>query len=458
MTVRQGEIHTFTIERANNEGEGVVRTDGGFVLFVPDALPGEEVTCRVVQVKKNYGLAKVLSRASDSPDRTKPRCPHFGRCGGCQLQHMAYEAQLTLKTTAVYDALKRIGGIAEPAVEKCQPSPSVWGYRNKASLPVQRGRQENFIAGFYKQRSHDIVQLTECKVLLPELEKTLLRMVPALREIGFSGYDERAQSKVINFIRHIVMRQGKFSGESLCGVVGTKKLNAGERNRLARKAEKDFPSLGGLIYNINGSPGNFIWGDAFETVRGAAVMTECLDKYRFSFEISSFFQINSRQTVNLYKKAADLALENAPGRILELYSGVGSLTAFLAAGAEKVTAVESWAPAARYIIPNTKNNGLDNVEAYSGRAEDLVKELASERYETVVLDPPRSGCAPAVIGAILETAPRRVVYVSCNPATLARDVKLLTDDKYTLETAHPFDMFPQTGHVETVVSMLRADK
>lgn len=456
--MRQGEIHTFTIERANNEGEGVVRTDGGFVLFVPDALPGEEVTCRVVQVKKNYGLAKVLSRTGDSPDRTKPRCPHFGRCGGCQLQHMAYEAQLRLKTAAVYDALKRIGGIAEPAVEKCLPSPSAWGYRNKASLPVQRGRQESFIAGFYKQRSHDIVQLTECKVLLPELEKTLLRMVPALREIGFSGYDERAQSKVINFIRHIVMRQGKFSGESLCGVVGTKKLNAGEKNRLARKAEKDFPSLSGLIYNINGSPGNFIWGDAFETVRGAPVMTECLDKYRFSFEISSFFQINSQQTVNLYKKAAELALESSPGRILELYSGVGSLTAFLAAGAEKVTAVESWEPAARYIIPNTQNNGLNNVEAYSGRAEDLVKELGSERYETVVLDPPRSGCAPEVIGAILEAAPRRIVYVSCNPATLARDIRLLTGDKYTLETAHLFDMFPQTGHVECVVSMSRADK
>lgn len=456
--MRQGEIHTFTIERTNNEGEGVVRTDGGFVLFVPDALPGEEVACRVVRVKKNYGLAKALKRANDSPDRTKPRCPHFGRCGGCQLQHMSYEAQLALKTTAVYDALKRIGGIANPAVEKCLPSPSVWGYRNKASLPVQGGRRGNFIAGFYKQRSHDIVQLKECKVLLPGLEKQLLRLVPALREIGFSGYDERKQSKVINFIRHIVMRHGKFSGESLCGVVGTKQLGVAERKSLARKAESDFSQLSGLIYNINRSPGNFIWGDVFETVRGSAVMTECLDKYRFSFEISSFFQINSEQTVNLYKKAAELALASSPGRILELYSGVGSLTAFLAAGADKVTAVESWAPAAGYIIPNTKNNGLNNVEAYSGRAEDLVKELGRSKYETVVLDPPRSGCAPEVIAAILEIAPRRIVYVSCNPATLSRDVKLLANDKYTLETAHPFDMFPQTGHVECVVSMSRADK
>lgn len=457
--MRQGEIHTFTIERTNNEGEGVVRTDGGFVLFVPDALPGEEVTCRVVQVKKNYGLAKVLKRANGSPDRTDPPCPHFGRCGGCQLQHMAYEAQLTMKTTAVYDALKRIGGIVEPAVEKCLPSPSIWGYRNKASLPVQRGTQERFIAGFYKPRSHDIVQLKECKVLLPELEKKLLRIVPALREIGFSGYDEKKQNKVINFIRHIVMRQGKFSGESLCGVVGTKKLNGTERKGLARKAaESEFAPLSGLIYNINRSSGNFIWGDDFETVSGSAVMTECLDKYRFSFEISSFFQINSEQTVKLYKKAADLALESSPGRILELYSGVGSLTAFLAAGAEKVTAVESWGPAAGYIIPNTQSSGLNNVEAYSGRAEDLVKDLDNSKYETVVLDPPRTGCAPEVIGAILKIAPRHIVYVSCNPATLARDIKLLTSDKYAIETAHPFDMFPQTGHVECVVSISRTDK
>lgn len=453
--MQQGEIHRFRISGVNNEGEGVVRTEDGFVLFVPDALPGEEVTCRITRVKKNYGLAKVLERSGSSPDRTEPLCPHFSRCGGCQLQHMTYKAQLKMKTSSVYDALKRIGGIVDPAVEECLPSPSLWGYRNKASMPVQRSRTEKFIAGFYKRRSHEIIQLKECKVLLPELENNILHIVQALREIGLSGYDERQQNNVINFIRHIVLRQGKFSGESLCGVVGTKKIGETEKGGLCRKIKNEFPALNGLIYNQNSSTGNFIWGDAFDTVLGTHRMAECLGSYSFNFEISSFFQINSEQTVNLYNKATELACENSPRRILELYSGVGSLTAFLAAGAERVTAVESWEPAARYILPNAKNNGLDNVEACSGRAEDLVKELGDNKYETVVLDPPRSGCAPEVISAIMKIAPSKIIYVSCNPATLARDVKLMTSDRYTLKTALPFDMFPQTGHVECVASLSR---
>lgn len=453
--MQQGEIHKFVISGVNNEGEGVVRTEGGFVLFVPDALPGEEVTCRIVRLKRNYGLAKVLKRFGASPDRTEPLCPHFGRCGGCQLQHMTYEAQLKMKTRSVYDALKRIGGIAEPVVEECQPSPSVWGYRNKASMPVQRSRTDKFVAGFYKQRSHEIIQLKECKVLLPELEKTILRLIPALREIGFSGYDEKRQNNIINFIRHIVLRQGKYSGESLCGVVGTKKISETERDKLHHKIRDDFPALNGLIYNQNSSTGNFIWGETFDTVCGDLKMTERLDKYSFSFEISSFFQINSEQTVKLYNKTAGLAFENSPKRILELYSGVGSLTAFLAAGSERVTAVESWEPAARYISLNAKNNGLGNIEPRPGMAEDIVKELDRNKYETVVLDPPRSGCAPEVISAIKKIAPGKIVYVSCNPATLARDIQSLTRDKYALETAQPFDMFPQTGHVECVASLSR---
>lgn len=454
--MQQGEIHNFTITDVNNEGEGVVRIgDDRFVLFVPDALPGEEAVCRVVRVKKNYGIAKVLERLNSSSDRTTPLCPHFGRCGGCQLQHMTYDAQLKMKTRTVYDALKRIGGVEEPRVGKCISSPSVWGYRNKASVPVQRDRNEKLSAGFYKPRSHEIIHLRECKVLLPELEKNLLRMITALREIGFTGYDEKGQERFMNFIRHIVLRQGKFSGEAHCGVVGTKKLSQAERKKLENKFNTDFPALSGLIYNINSSPGNFIWGEEFETVSGVSEIEEYLDRYRFSFEISSFFQINSQQTVNLYKKATELAAAGRPAKILELYAGVGSLSVFLASRAEKVTAVESWEPAARYIGRNAARNGMNNIEAYSGKAEAFVNGLKQDDYDTVVLDPPRSGCSPDVTNAILQIAPGRIVYISCNPATLARDIKIMLQDKYLIETAQPFDMFPHTGHVEAVVSLTR---
>lgn len=454
--MQQGEIHRFTITDLNNEGEGIVRVGGErFVLFVPDALPGEDVTCRLIQVKKNYATAKVLERHSLSPERTTPRCPHFGQCGGCQLQHMTYTAQLAMKTRAVRDAISRIGGISDPPVEECAASPTQWGYRNKAAVPVQGTPLEKFAAGFYKPRSHNIIHLKECKVLLPGLENKLLGIICQLRELGFSGYSERKEDKLINFIRHIVLREGNFSKESLCGVVGTNKLTDSERKLLATKIQAEIPALSGLIYNRNDSTGNFIWGEQFEKVYGVAEMEEYLGAYKFRFEISSFFQINSRQTINLYNKTAELALENSPQRILELYSGVGSLTAFLAAGTKSVTAVESWKPAAGYIGVNTKRNGQSNVEVYSGKAEAIISELSSNRYETVVLDPPRTGCAPEVTDALLGIAPERIVYVSCAPATLARDIKLLTQDKYVLKTALPYDMFAQTGHVETIAMLER---
>lgn len=429
----------------NNEGEGVVRVgDERFVLFVPDALPGEEVTCRVTRVKKNYGTAKALERHNDSPDRTPPRCPHFGRCGGCQLQHMNYDAQLRLKTKTVIDALTRIGGIEKPPVENCVPSPSQWGYRNKASLPVQNFARGGFIAGFYKPRSHDIVPFETCPVLLPKLEVNIKTVLSYLQKTNLT-----------NFIRHIIFRTAQFTDESLCGVVGSRNLRKTEIEELKKLAAKNSSLINGLIYNKNISEGNFIWGDEFTTLYGASVMKEAIGDFKYTFEISSFFQINSAQTQNLYKQAAELALEGSPQNILELYSGVGSLTAYLAKGAKSVTAVESWEPAAKYMKENAAQNNLSNITPHSGRAEDIAAALAENKYDAVVLDPPRTGCQPEVIDAIVKISPKRIVYVSCNPATLARDIKPLTANGYELTSAQPFDMFPQTGHVETVCQLSR---
>lgn len=456
--MQQGEIHKFTVTDLNNEGEGVVRAgDERFVLFVPDALPGEEVTCRIVQKKKNYAIAKVLERHTTSPDRVAPQCPHFGRCGGCQLQHMNYDAQLRMKTKTVYDALKRIGGAEEPPVADCAPSPSIWGYRNKASVPVQRTAKEKFRAGFYKPRSHEIVPFEVCPVLLPELEQKMKAVISIFKENGFSGCDETHIKDVTNFIRHIVIRQGKFSGESLCGVVGTKKMTENRQKQFSALESKIKPLFNGLIYNENASTGNFIWGDQFTTLYGTSTMKETLHGLDFSFEVSSFFQINSEQTENLYQFAAKHALEDSPENILELYSGVGSLTAFLAKGAKQVTAIESWEPAAKYLEENAKVNGLDNIESHFGKSEDVIKDLSHNHYNVVVLDPPRTGCQPEVIDAILQIKPQKIVYVSCNPATLARDIKPLLAQSYKLQTAQPFDMFPQTGHVECVACLQKTN-
>jgi len=451
----QGEINRFHITEVNNEGEGIVRLgDERFVVFVPDALPDEEVTCRLVQTKKNYAIAKVLERHNDSSIRREPLCPLFGRCGGCQLQHIDYASQLELKTKTVYDAIKRIGGVSDPSVEKCIPSPSQWKYRNKAALPVQANRSERLLAGFYKNRSHDIVPFSGCPVLLPRLEENVTSLINGLKETGLSGWNEK-ENNVMNLIRHIVLRTAKFTDQSLCAVVAGRFPNKDESGKLRKIAADHSDKIQGMVLNRNISKGNFIWGDDFSLLNGETVIEEVLEKYRFNFEISSFFQINSEQALDLYKYAANLATGDTPENILELYAGVGTLTAFLSEGSKHVTAVEEWPHASKYLKINAELNGLHNITGLSGSAEDLSETLSDDKFDTVVLDPPRTGCDPRVIASILKIAPKKIVYISCGPATLARDIKNLISNGYDIKSIQPFDMFPQTGHVETVVAMTR---
>ena len=454
----QGDKIKVTISDLNNEGEGVVRAgDERFVVFVADALPGEEVEARLVTKKKNYGTAKVLRRLSESPGRITPACGIFGRCGGCQLQHISYGAQLRMKRKTVVDALERIGGIEAPNVHECVPSPELWGYRNKASLPVQSLGGESLRAGFYRPRSHDIIPYSDCPVLLPQINRNLNGLLTALREEGFCGAREGRRSLPNELIRHIVVRQAQFGGDSLCAVIGRRPLSKKEEKSLRSAAQK-IKGLSGMVYNINDSPGNFIWGGRTIPIYGAELMSERLGIYKFTFEASSFFQVNSAQALSLYEYAAGLALDGAPGKILELYSGVGSLTAFLAAGGAEVTAVESWLPAAKYIAGNAERNGIKKIVPHTAQAEDIAESLSGSRCDVVVVDPPRSGCDEKVIAAMLKAVPERIVYVSCNPATLARDIKLLAEGGYTPLEARPFDMFPQTGHVETAALLVKTGK
>jgi 23S rRNA (uracil1939-C5)-methyltransferase len=425
----QGEKMTLEISGINNEGEGVARVgDEHFVIFVTDALPGEKVSCRIVTAKKKYAIAKVLERYNDSPYRTVPRCKIFEKCGGCQLQHMNYTAQLLMKRQSVFDALKRIGGVAADnsvEISECMPSPDQWKYRNKVSVPVQSTLRENFSAGFYRRRSHDIVPFESCPVLLPQLEANTKLLIDEMRKDGFKGYKESAKKHVNDFIRHIVFRHAKYTDESLCGIVGTRNISNKEENIIKNIVEQKICAVNGLIYNKNVSKGNFIWGKEFRQICGRSEVNEILGKYNFSFEISSFFQINSAQALNLYKYVSELTSSNSCDEILELYSGVGSLTVFLADVAKNVTAVEAWEAASKYILINAGLNGLNNIKAYSGQAEDVIDGFSSNKYDAIVVDPPRTGCDAEVIKTMIKINPRQIIYVSCNPATLARDVRLL---------------------------------
>lgn len=453
----------------NSEGSGLARHgEGAFVVFVPGALPGERVRCRIVRATKTYAVGKVLDILSAASARVVPQCPVYGRCGGCQLQHAAYPEQLEIKRTILGDAFRRIARMELAEKVACRPSPRVWAYRNKTALPIAQGAAAHggkeatnpLVCGYYERGSHRVVPFRACPVLERPLEELVPALLRELRSTGFSGYDEK---KHTGDLRHLIVRAGDASsGGTLTGVVGARELSSREYGRL-RDAHQRFaaahPGVRGSVFNLKTDRGNFIWGPVFRTLSGARTILQRLGTFDFEIDVSAFFQVNREQTEALFAHVGALLADGAARSLLELYSGVGGLTAFLASCAEHVDAVEEWRPAARLLEANMERNGIENVRVHVEAAEEFASDplrAAAGAYDTVVLDPPRTGCDPRVLVGIGRIAPRRIVYVSCNPATLARDVARLAEGGYALGNLDAFDMFPQTAHVESV-ALLRRD-
>ena len=457
--MKQGEILTLDIESINSEGEGIARVGGEhFVVFVVNALPGERVKCQVLKVSKKYAAATALEIVKPSDVRVAPRCPVYFKCGGCQLQHASYGAQLAIKAKILADAMRRIAGVELPKGLACTPSPSEWGYRNKTTLPVVQGRKGPLF-GYYERRSHRVVPFASCPVLMPGLEKLVADGVAWLSASGLKGFDERSGT---GDLRYIAARSAVEPGgtHSLLGVVvprEPKKRELGKLRDICQKLAASGDTLAGATLNINGAPGNFIWGPQFKPLCGARTVTQRLNELDFKLDISAFFQVNAPQAEAMFAYASGLVQDAAPAAVLELYSGVGSLTAHLAHAAERVDAVEEWRPSVRLMEENLALNGLENVRVHADAAETFMKgDIEPGSYDAIVLDPPRTGCDESVIAGIKRAAPRTVVYVSCNPATLARDVSRLSDGgDFTFESVKAFDMFPQTAHVEAV-ALLRS--
>lgn len=439
-----GETSRFEIERLSSDGSGIARTGRG-VVFVSGALPGEQVDAEVVQRRKDFALARTTAVVRPSPGRVVPRCPVFGQCGGCQLQHADYPLQLSLKAELVRDAMTRIGGFPPELLEalECVSSPLPWGYRNKASFPVQslRGR---IVTGFYRAGTHRLVPLKRCPVNAGPLDALYGTVLRALASLPFSGYDERTHE---GKLRHLVMRAGLNTGQTLLSFVVNGRLAAKGIKALVAAGASGRPTT--LTLNHNSKPGNVILGTHTEPLIGSGRIAERLDGWTLEFDTTSFFQVNTGQAERLFRYAA----EQVRGTdVLELYSGVGSLTCYLARGA-RVTAVEEWRSAVKMAERNMEANGLE-VRTLCARAEEAVGDLHGS-YGTVVVDPPRDGCDRAVLEAIHGFRVPRVVYVSCNPATLARDARILAGHGYRLASIRSFDMFPQTVHVETVAVLER---
>jgi 23S rRNA (uracil1939-C5)-methyltransferase len=467
-----GDIITVDIESINSEGEGVARFGGdGFVLFVIGALPGEKVACRVTRTSKKYAAAVVVEILSPSNTRVKPKCPSYDKCGGCQLQHVSYEYQLEIKKTILTDALQRLGKIEPPQKLTCIPSPEQWAYRNKTVLPVQAVHGKSLVCGYYERRSHRVVEFMECAVLRHSIEDVVNLTVGAIAEAGLTGYDER---KIAGDVRHIAVRScSHYGGELnkdgvLVGIVAARELSARELGRL-RNVEQRYCGGNkrqiGAVLNIKTGRDNFIWGPVFKPLCGKRFIDHALNGYRLKTDISMFFQINSAQAEIMFEHVKR-AIRNteSPKRVLELYSGVGSLTVYLAEIAEKVDAVEEQRHSSRQMKENLALNGIGNVEIHEDSAENFMQRHAAATpgsYDTIILDPPRTGCDERVIEGIKKIAPQKIVYISCNPATLARDISRLmlpspiSPGVYTIESLQAFDMFPQTAHVESVAVMTR---
>ena len=422
------------ITSLGSTGEGVGTLDG-LKVFVDGALPGEAVEVEITKRKKNYAKGRLHSILSPSPERTEPICPLFGECGGCQVMHLQYPAQLGLKRQRVIDALERIGGFSDLKVLPCLPSPTSLGYRNKIQLPVVWDNGKKTI-GMYRKKSHEIIPLERCAIQDPHGEEILSLIINRLN---------------IASVRYVLIRTALFTDEALVLFV-TDGCFSAELKAFAKELLEANPLIKGVVETVNTRKDNVILGKTFHTLAGRPYLMERLMGKQFKLSASSFFQVNPAQTERLYEKALTFADIQPHETVLDAYCGVGTLALFAADKARHVFGVECVAPAIENAMENAQLNKIANCTFTCGLVEKMIDQFETD---IVLLNPPRKGCEPTVLEALLRKPPSKIVYISCDPATLARDLALLTP-AYRVEAVQPFDMFPQTMHVETVVQLRRS--
>ena len=461
--VRPGDRVTLTLETLVGGGEALGRIDG-LPVFVPFGVPGDTVAARVISTKPGYARALIEAVEARGPERAEPPCPAFGRCGGCQWQMVAPEAQVQWKTHLVAEALQRLGGIdPTPVLQPCLPSPEAWHYRNKVHWAVGRD-DAGWHVGLYEPRSHRVAEAPGCAIQHPALNRAQEAVRALLSEFEPTPYDE-ATGK--GFLRSAFAKVGHRTGELMLGLVTRKPELRREADWVAA-ARRLLPELTTLVLNVHPGDGNKLLGTETRVLFGPGTIREALGAgLTLAISPLSFFQVNGAAVELLYDEAARAcALPGAPDpkgpRWIDAYGGTGAIALYLAArGAGHVTGIELIGAATADARANAAANGLaERTRFVSGRVERVLPDLfaAGERPAGVVLDPPRKGCEPEVLAALLAAAPPRVVYVSCNPATLARDARTLVEGGYTLSRVQPVDMFPQTAHVECVATFVRPEK
>ena len=448
--LKVGQTEDTVITGYTAAGEGVCRIEG-CAVFVPGAIRGERCTVRVTHVGKHSAHGVVQTLCAPSPHRTAPACPYEKKCGGCQFWHMDYEEECALKAQRVADALTRIGDVDCPKLP-ILGAERTEGYRNKAIFPVQQ-QKGSPVAGFYREKTHTVVPIERCRIQHPTADAARAAVLVWAKKNGVRAYDEKSGT---GFLRDIFVRVGFVTGEVMvCLSANGNRLPQPEQ--LVALLQKRVPKLCSVLLCDNRSAGNVVLNGTFSTVFGRDYIEDRLCGLQFRLSARSFYQVNHDQAERLYEKAVAAAALTGTETVLDLYCGTGTITLVMAKHAGRVIGVELVAQAIEDAKQNAVRNGIENAEFLCADATAAAKQLAEQgiRPDVVCVDPPRKGLSPEVIRAVAEMSPIRVVYVSCDPATLARDVKLFAAAGYSLTGAEAVDMFPRTAHVECVALMTR---
>ncbi|MGM9618297.1 MAG: 23S rRNA (uracil(1939)-C(5))-methyltransferase RlmD [Oscillospiraceae bacterium] len=444
--LRKNDIVTLTVEDYTGEGLGVARLEGR-VIFVRRGVRGETCEARVEKVLKNTAYAKVVSVAEPSPHRREPDCPYYGRCGGCDYRHMDYAEELFAKKRKVQSALTRLGG-SDVEVEEILAAASPTRYRNKAQYPISK----DGAVGFYRAHSHDVTDIPACLLQTPQAEQAAETLRQWMRRYAVPGYDESAGR---GLLRHLYVRCSA-KGESLvCILCNGEKLP--HERELTESLRAALPGLRGVVLGVNRRRDNVILADRYRTLWGEGFLEDTLCGLTFRLSVPSFYQVNRAQAEVLYGKALEFAGLTGTETVLDLYCGAGTITLVMAKEAGRVIGAEIVPEAIRDAEENRVRNAVENAEFFCGDAGAVAAKLAAEglRPDVITVDPPRKGLAEDVVESIVRMEPGKVVYVSCDPATLGRDVRRFADFGYVARRAAAVDLFPGTQHVETVVMLTK---
>jgi len=448
--LRNKKLVKVIVEDLSHLGEGIAKVDG-FPLFIPAAMPGDELMVEIVETRKNFGFAKIKEIITPSPNRVHPRCEKFGTCGGCQTMSLSYETQLHFKEKRVKDSIQRIGKINTP-VSTIIGMEDPWYYRNKAQFPI--GIKDNkVVIGFYRQGTHNIIDSTKCYIQHPIIDKVRAVMRDYIAVHNISIYDEKSGK---GLLRHLVVKTG-FATEEVMVIVVINGDLLPHQDHLIESLKQVIPCVVSVCVNYNKKKTNVVMGKKIEIIYGREYLTDHLGKLIFRISPHAFFQVNPDQTIKLYEKAMEFANLSKKDNVMDIYCGIGTISLFAAQKAGKVLGIESVEDAVDDARINAEINNISNVEFVAGKAETVMSKYASTGYapDVIIVDPPRKGCDESVLNAMVKMNPSRILYVSCNPATLARDLKFLEENDYRTEKIQPVDMFPHSAHVEMVVLLTK---